>query len=76
MGHLIRGIILRYEVSFIGLSEIKVVDLSRADVDRLAGRNWNFFAPPRCRHVERNCGDVAARCCSVFTRINHHSMHY
>lgn len=39
IGHLLRDIILRYDVTFIGLSETKVVDLSREDVDQLAGQN-------------------------------------
>ncbi|KAK8940130.1 hypothetical protein KSP40_PGU010972 [Platanthera guangdongensis] len=46
IGHLLRDLILRWEISFAGLSETMVEDLSRSDVDRLAGRNWDFVHHP------------------------------
>ncbi|KAI0488433.1 hypothetical protein KFK09_028264 [Dendrobium nobile] len=42
-GYYLRSLIGNNEVMFVGLVETMIEDISRSDVDRLIGPNWEFF---------------------------------
>ncbi|KAK8934847.1 hypothetical protein KSP39_PZI014376 [Platanthera zijinensis] len=45
-GTYLRELVMQHNLSLIGLFETKTDNLTRRDVDRLVGRNWDFFHHP------------------------------
>ncbi|KAK8939158.1 hypothetical protein KSP39_PZI011122 [Platanthera zijinensis] len=45
-GTYLRELVMRHNLGLIGLFETKTDNLTRRDVDRLIGRNWDFFHHP------------------------------
>lgn len=55
VGHFLRDYVLRFDISIIGLMETKVDQLSRVEIDRMVGRNWDFIHQP----AEGKSGGIA-----------------
>lgn len=45
-GNYLRHLISDHDVQIIGLMETKVEELTRKEIDKIAGRSWDFFHQP------------------------------